>query len=204
MSSVQSIRRWTGTEGSARRGPAGASADRPGTSSSSRLDGLLGGWFLPDFGRWVAVYWLVALPLGYLATAAYFRRRARRTGVASRPGPLVLTGVLLLAMFVVVSLQGYVGILPGDLVVRGLGPLLTVAVGLTVLAVADRSPALAVVAPGFLGGITLLVNLYDLVNVLYRLGWTVPYRFDTWPNVVLPGVFLLGCGLVLRRRQQAP
>jgi hypothetical protein len=173
------------------------------SSPSSRLDGVLGGWFLPRSGRWVAVYWLVALPVGYLATATYFRRRARRTGVASRPGPLVLTGVLLLAVLVVVSLQGYVGILPGNLVVRGLSPLLTVAVGLVVLAVADRSPALGGIALVFLG-ITLLVTLYDLVNVVYRLGWQVPYRFDAWPNVVLPGVFLLVCGLVLRRRQQAP
>jgi hypothetical protein len=171
--------------------------------SSSRLDGVLGGWFLSDFGRWVAVYWLVALPLGYFTTAAYFRRRARRTGLASRPGPLVLTGVLLLAMLVVVSLQSYVGIVPGNLVVRGLSPLLTVAVGLIVLAVSDRSPALGVIALAFLG-ISLLVNLYDLVNLMYRLGWEVPYRFDTWPNVVFPGAFLLVCGLVLRRRQQTP
>jgi hypothetical protein len=28
-----------------------------------KLDGILGGWFLPHAGRWVALYWLIALLL---------------------------------------------------------------------------------------------------------------------------------------------
>ena len=36
---------------------------------------VFGGW-------WVSLYWLVAVPLGYLACVRFFRRHAERTGVA--------------------------------------------------------------------------------------------------------------------------
>lgn len=170
----------------------------------TRLDGILGGWFLPHAGRWVALYWLIALPAGYLATALYFRWRARRSGVASRPVALVATGGALLVLLLVQN-AGFLGIVPlhPNLVVRGLSPLLTVAFGILVLAVADRSKALAGIALAFLG-LALLANLYDLVNLLSRLGWSVPYEYSLWPNLVVPGVFLLVSGLALRPVQRLP
>jgi hypothetical protein len=72
-----------------------------------------------------------------------------------------------------------------------------------VLAVADRSKALAGIALAFLG-LALLANLYDLVNLLSRLGWSVPDEYSLWPNLVVPGVFLLVSGLALRRTQRLP
>jgi hypothetical protein len=175
------------------------------SSSDSFPSGFLGGWFLADFGKWVSLYWLVSLPLGYLATVLYFRRRAERAGVASRSTGLVVTGVGLLGLLVLAGL-GLLGFLGGMiffpmLVLRGLAPLLTVAVGLIVLAVAERNRALTGISLVFLA-LSLLVGLYNVENVLYRIGWDFSYRYSNWPSLILPGAFLLISGLVLRRTQR--
>src|SRR2546422_996668 len=56
---------------------------------------------------------------------------------------------------------------PGGLFIRGLTPLLPVAVGVGVLAWTERSRALGAFAIGFLG-LAILVNLYDLENLFSR------------------------------------
>ena len=50
--------------------------------------------------------------------------------------------------------------------------------------------ALAVFAAMFFA-LALLVNLYDLQNQVYRLGWHLPAGAGYLPNVVVPGLFLL-------------
>ena len=59
------------------------------------------------------------------------------------------------------------GVLPGDLLVRGLTPLLTIALSLLVLAWAERSEPLGIFAVFFVA-LALLANLYDLSN-LFRI-----------------------------------
>ena len=58
--------------------------------------------------------------------------------------------------------------LPGDLVIRGLVPLLAIAVGFMILAVAERSWALGLFAIAFFA-VALTANLYDMSNVADRL-----------------------------------
>ncbi len=146
------------------------------------------GWFAGGFflrSPWlVSLFWLVALPVGYGFTVLYYRRRARRRGVAGSVRSYVLAGIGLLAFLVVASAVGRLQ--PGDLFVRGLTPLLTIALGLLVLAWAERSSPLAIFAVGFLA-LALLLNLYDIENLFYRVGVSVP----------VPAISLIVAGSIL-------
>jgi hypothetical protein len=156
-------------------------------------------------GRWISLYWVLAVPLGYVATVFYYRHRARRTGVAGRVWPAVVVG-LALSVLMVGSFEsrGWLH-LPGHptwglpvpillLQGRGLDPLLVIGIGVGILARLERSRALAVFA-GMFFALALLANLYDLQNQVYRLGWHLPAGAGYLPNVVLPGLFLLVGGI---------
>jgi hypothetical protein len=94
--------------------------------------------------------------------------------------------------------------MPGDLLIRGTFPLVLIGIGLCVLAWAERSIALTVIAAGYLA-LSLVASLYDIQNVLYRLGWTLSPQAGLLPNVVLPALVLLlsgaGARVVQRRRR---
>lgn len=142
----------------------------------------------------VAVFWLVAGPLGYLATGAFYRARSRRRGVAVSPLAYVATGLGLLVLLVVTT---WMGVFPfGDLIIRGLTPLITVALGLFALARSERSWPLGTFAGAFLG-LAVLVNLYDMQNLSYRIGLG---SHGPQVNVIVTGAVLLlagaGFGLV--------
>jgi hypothetical protein len=77
---------------------------------------------------------------------------------------------------------------------RGLDPLLVIGIGVGILALLERTWALAVFAAMFFA-LALLANLYNLQNQVYRLGWHLPVGAGDLPNVVLPGLFLLVGGL---------
>ncbi len=162
------------------------------------LSWFAGGFFVRS--PWlVSLFWLIALPVGYALTVLYYRRRARLRGVAGSVWPYVLTGMGLLAFLVVASVVGRLQ--PGDLFIRGLTPLLTIAVGLFVLAWAERSSPLAVFATAFLG-LTLLVNLYDIENLFSRVGVSVPVPAI---SLIVPGSILVLAGVgfwALRGRQR--
>jgi hypothetical protein len=95
---------------------------------------------------------------------------------------------------------------------RGYAATLIVAVGLIALARVERSPVLTGIAAGYTAA-ALLANLYNVENLLFRLGWD-PWiahpdqaRFTPLPNLLLPGLVLLLAGaatglaaLVHRRR----
>ena len=86
---------------------------------------------------------------------------------------------------------------PGDLVIRGTFPFLIIAVGLWVLARAERSRALAVIALIYTAA-ALLASLYNVENVLFRLGWTPSpgqWRLTSLPGVLLPALVLLVAGV---------
>lgn len=162
------------------------------------VGGYLGGDFIDSGPAW---YWLIALPLGYVATAAFLRWRAGRTGVAGRIAPYVVAGLGLFAFLVISSpsnlhalgLPASIGtfLWSNDLAIRGLTPLLVVALGFLVLAWVERSMALAVFAAGFLG-LTLLANLYDIGN-LFR--WAGLSAEDPRSGAIVAGAALLLGGL---------
>jgi hypothetical protein len=149
----------------------------------------------------IGVFWLVAAPLGYLATGAFYRARARRRGVGISTTSYVLTGLGLLALLVASTTVGETVL--GDLFIRGLTPLITVAIGLFVLARAQRSRPLAIFAVAFLG-LVLLANLYDMQNLTYRMGLG---STGDQTNVIVVGAALVLAGagfgiaeLLARRR----
>ena len=111
-------------------------------------------------GRWVSLYWMLAVPLGYVATVFYYRHRARRTGVAGRVWPAAGVGLALLVLMVgSFESRGWLH-LPGHptwglpvpillLQGRGLDPLLVIGIGVGILARLERSRALTVFAGMF-------------------------------------------------------
>jgi hypothetical protein len=162
-----------------------------------------GGQFLADAAA-LSLYWLVAIPLGYVATVAFYRYHARRSGVASSSlRPYIATGLALLAALLLLA-GGATGliIVPGDLVVRGLAPLLTVPLALLMLARIERSWGLAAVAGG-VGLVALVANLYNIENLFYRVGLTAP---SPQINLIVLGGALLaagaGCWLVTWRARR--
>jgi hypothetical protein len=158
--------------------------------------------------RAIAIYWLISLPIAYLLIGWWYFSRGRRKGVTTSPLSYVLVGIGLLALLVLTSarmsellhLPAWTHVLViGDLVVRGLVPLLTIALGLFVLSYIERSRTLALFSAAFLG-LALLVNLYDLENVAGRLGYSVGPEI----GVFVAGLFMLGGGAgfaLLRRRE---
>lgn len=110
----------------------------------------------------------------------------RRTGWARS------TGVAAAAFFAAVAF-GAVGVY----FIRGYAALVIIAAALLVLAWAERSVLLTVVGVVFTA-VALLVNLYDVENVFYRLGWTGGWndQITTLQAMLLPGVVLLAGGVV--------
>src|SRR5436190_13716262 len=97
------------------------------------------GAFVVSHPERLSLYWLLASAVGYLATVFYYRRRDRTSGIVSSARPFVVTGVALFLLLILVSPGGLalVGLpatltpwfLVGDLFIRGLTPILTIAVG---------------------------------------------------------------------------
>jgi hypothetical protein len=151
-----------------------------------------------------ALFWLISIPAAYILVAAFYRIRARRTGVQGRVWPFVVTGLVLFLLLLVtapgvvyllnaptwfVSWQGQIG----DLYARGLTPILVIALALFVLARLERSWAMLWISVLFLP-IALLANLYNISNAFYRIHhWIVP---DWAANIAVAGGFLIFVGLV--------
>jgi hypothetical protein len=179
------------------------------TSYRNGINYFPGGVFTAS-PRAIAIYWLIALPIAYLLIAWWYFSRGRRRGVSTSALSYVLVGIGLLALLVLTSarmsellhLPAWTHVfVVGDLVVRGLVPLLTIGLGLFVLSYVERSRrsrALAVFSAAFFA-LALLVNLYDLENVAGRLGYSVGPEI----GVFIAGLFMLGGGTgfaLVRRR----
>ena len=169
-------------------------ADRPGPALPLLLLGLVvvGGIVMSMvdrqdfymFGGTRLAYWAVATLIAYGLMMLIARHQGYRSGIWVSRKALVLTGVVALAV-VVTALVGDNGwYLPGDLTERGNLPLLAITAGVLVWAWYERRPGLwalgAILVP-----LTLLANLYDMENVLFRMG--VPY-FEAAGQVVNLGV----------------
>ena len=174
---------------------------------------LLGGVPISGLSFYIGWYWAVALVGGYLLTLLWYRRHARRAGVWTPARGYLITGVVLTAAVLVIPpLTGWwVPVLAlvwlpfGDLWVRGTLAFLIIAAGLWVLARAERSRALAVIALVYTAA-ALLASLYNVENIVFRLGW-IPESAFAWQLTVLPGallpaavLLLAGCGAFLAQR----
>jgi hypothetical protein len=129
----------------------------------------------------------VNLPIlfGCAAIAAVIALWARRRGSTA--------GFAVATFFATVSF-GAVGVY----CIRGHAALVVIAAALLVLAWAERSVPLTVVA-GLFAGSAMLVNLYNLENVCHRIGWVSDgwdERVTAWQNLLLPGLILLVGGAV--------
>jgi hypothetical protein len=184
---------------------------------------VLGGYTGFPVRGYLGYYWLAALIGGLVLTLLWYRRNARRVGLATPArGYLVTTAVLTVLALVIpllsqvrsphwLSWLQHLGVLwPGDLVVRGTFPFVIIAAGLWVLAWAERSRALTLIAAVYTAT-ALLASLYDIENVLFRLGWNPAgndWRLTSLPNVLLPALVLLAAGAgafaVQRRHRTTP
>ena len=157
---------------------------------------VLGGFSAPAVQRYLGYYWLAALLGGLLLTLLWYRRNARRVGLQTPARGYVITVAALTVLAVVVPLLPPHLQVPSDLVVRGTFPFVIIAAGLWALAWAERSRALAAIAAVYTGA-ALLASLYNVENLLFRLGWR-PARADlnltSLPNVLLPALVLLAAG----------
>jgi hypothetical protein len=167
-----------------------------GTATNTPLGGGLGSSmpFLAP-GRWVTTYWAISIVLGMGMVIWFFRARANRMGVKTRILPVVLVVGASLALVLVVNRNGVSSTKVPYVGVRGLQTLLIIAIGIAALAIIERSLPLGIFATGFFG-LALLSCLYDDVNILSRLGLSGPFggNANSLPNLLLPGVFLLGGG----------
>ncbi len=177
----------------------------------------VGGPALPVLGgdggltvqRFLGYYWLAALLGGLLLTLLWYRRNAGRVGLATPARGYVVTTAVLTVLALVIPplsqvrsprwlswLQHLHVLWPGDLVVRGTFPFVIIAAGLWVLAWAERSRVLTVVAAIYTAT-ALLASLYNIENVLFRLGWNPSgndWSLTSLPNVLLPALVLLIAG----------
>ena len=173
---------------------------------------LLGGMPIGGLSFYIGWYWAVALVGGYLLTLLWYRRHARRAGVWTPARGYLITGVVLTVLALAVPPLtmwlhplGLLWLPLGDVWIRGTLAFLIIAIGLWVLARAERSRALAAIALVYTGA-ALLASLYNVENIVFRLGWnprgTFAWQLTALPNVLLPAAILLaaGCGAFLAQR----
>ena len=174
---------------------------------------LLGGGLPGGDSFYLGWYWAAALVGGYVLTVAWYRWHARQAGVATPARSYLIIGVVLTVLVLVippltmvVPALSWVWLPFGDVWIRGTLAFLIIAAGLWVLARAERSRALAVIALVYTGA-ALLSSLYNVENVVFRLGWnpgqsTFAWQLTALPNVLLPAAILLaaGCGAFLAQR----
>lgn len=147
---------------------------------------------------YVSLYWMMAIPAGYVLSALFYRRHANALGVRDRSRPFTATGLALfgglLLLYSPFGLKGPWSWTPGNLLVRGLLPLLAISLALASLAVIARNVSMGLFTAGFVG-LTLMANLYNMENLVFRLGWTpssdLQWQFSTYVGLTVCGIALL-------------
>jgi hypothetical protein len=145
---------------------------------------------------WATTYWVISIFVGIATVVGFYWMRVRASGVAGRIWPFATVGLGVLVL--AVASRGWITFkIPADFWIRGMQPLLVIAVGLLALALTEKSRAFLIYVIGFLG-LALLSCLYDVSNLFARLGmgseWTRNY--EALPNLILPGLYLLVGGAV--------
>jgi hypothetical protein len=169
---------------------------------------------LPTFGGFfnqpgLSYYWLAAIVTGLSLTGWWYRRHGARVGLRTPSRGFLLAGLIVtVALFVLqfISVGGIRMDFPlGIMTIRGTFPMLIIAVVLWVLARAERSAGLTVVAVLFTGA-ALLADLYNVENIVFSLGWNPTqsqWRYTSLPGVLVPALVLLvagGIAFVAQRR----
>ena len=163
--------------------------------------------FSPTVSPWATTYWTISVFVAICVVVAFYRIRARASGVSGRIWPFACIGTAALAL--AVASRGWVTIdIPGDFWIRGMQALVVIAVVLGVLAAIERRWSFSLFVVGFLG-LAILSTLYDVSNLFSRLGiggsWNG--RDQGLPNLILPGLYLIVGGVVfwllVRRTQHA-
>jgi hypothetical protein len=197
---------------------AAAPRDTSGAYATGGGPLLLNGFLPGSDGFYIGWYWAAALTGGYLLTVAWYRWHARRAGVATPARGYLITGVVLTVLVLVippltmrVPALSWIWLPFGDVWIRGTLAFLIIAAGLWMLARVERSRALAVIALVYTGA-ALLSSLYNVENIVFRLGWNpgrsaLAWQLTVLPNVLLPAAILLVAGcvafLVQRTRRAA-
>ncbi|HEY7325547.1 MAG TPA: hypothetical protein VH520_12045 [Streptosporangiaceae bacterium] len=193
-----------------------ADGSTPGPAFLQR--GYFSGFGLVGAPRGLPYYWLGAILLGITASVLWYRWRGNRVGLRTPARGYLITGLVVVALALVIPLiaEQVAGVgrvlvlplvIPGDLVARGTFPLVLIGLGLCYLAWAERSIGLAIIAAGYLA-LSLVASLYDVENLsYYAFGAGISPAATALPNVLLPALVLLlsGAGAwVVQRRQHAP
>jgi hypothetical protein len=169
--------------------------------------------------RYLGYYWLIALLAGVLLTLLWYRRNARRVGLQTPARGYLITVAVFTGLALAIPPLSQVRsphslrwlhhlqlLWPGDLTIRGTVPFVIIAVGLWVLAWAERSRGLAVIAAAYTAA-ALLASLYDVENVLFRFGWNPApgqWNLTALPNALLPALVLLATGAGAYAVQRRP
>jgi hypothetical protein len=166
------------------------------------------GGFSPLASYAVAYYWLGALVGGLVITQVWYLWHARRVGIQTPSFAYLATTFVLTAVAASIPLLSQIRsprglrflgqlqrLYPGDLTIRGTFPFVLIAAGLLVLAWAERSRTLTVIAVLYAGS-AVLSSLYDVENLTQRLGWNPSPSDQALPNILLPGLVLLITGAV--------
>lgn len=156
-------------------------------------------------GALLGFYWLLALVGGFLVMMAWYRRHARRAGVTSPARGAAITGIVLTILALVlppvaqvVRVSWLTVAYPWFLVFHGMYPFLIIAISVCVLAWAERSRALTVIALIYLAA-TVVACSYDVENLVGRLGvYSAGIWYAVLPNLALPVLVLLLSGLAAR------
>jgi hypothetical protein len=188
--------------------PPGGQAGETGVRARPPLR-ILGGFSGLTYQRFLGYYWLAALLGGLLLTLLWYRRNARRVGLATPARGFVVATAALTMLALAIPLLSQVRsphwlswlqhlqvLWPGDLMMRGTFPFVIIAVGLWILAWAERSLALTVIATVYTAA-ALLSSLYNTENILFMLGWNAPgsdWIPASLPNLLLPALVLLAAG----------
>lgn len=149
-----------------------------------------------------ALAWAGGAVVAYLATLAFYKRRAHRTGLELVVWPWAATGLVLLGLALFVAPEVF---RPGDaawpvymsLASRGALPVLAIAASLPILAWLERSRRLAMFATAFLA-FSLVVALYDVDNLVGGTGSDTGTAIGTAAG----GMLLIACGALAWYRQR--
>jgi hypothetical protein len=141
--------------------------------------------------HWIGAYWFVAMQVGIVATVLWYRWRGRQVGLRTPTSGFLIASVAVIELALLASVVSQFGLPIAQF--RGMFPLVLLAVPVCVLAWMERSIALAAIAAVYVT-LALLACLYNVENILARLGWYPGGTLAMLPNVALPALFLVLAG----------
>ena len=156
-------------------------------------------WLAGLGGGVVGLFWAFVLLAGALVTAGWYTWYGRVTGLATRVRwPVASWMIGLIVAAGALTATALLGLVFGFIAVgRGFFPLLVIGVGLIALGVLERSRSL-IVTSILVSAWAVLVSLYNVENLLYRLLSLVgipdshmPYNVAPTIDVLVPGILLL-------------